>query len=75
MIKPVAWRAKDYADGWILCHTEADAKLQTSGGLVEPLYSAATVKVLKEELASCRAAFSEASDAYSRLRWPDNTGQ
>src|SRR6478736_7413902 len=21
--EPVAWRAKDFADGWILCHTEA----------------------------------------------------
>lgn len=36
--EPVAWRARDYADGWILCHTEEEARQQT-GGLVEPLYS------------------------------------
>jgi len=30
---------------------------------------------LAEELAECRKAFRDASDSYSRLRWPDTTGQ
>ena len=39
----VAWRVKDFADGWTLCatKTEADAlSLASSGALVEPLYAA-----------------------------------
>lgn len=28
----VAYRVKDYADGWILVHTEKEAKREASGG-------------------------------------------
>lgn len=35
----VAWRVKDYADGWMLCYTEKEAKAQSqNGNLVQPLY-------------------------------------
>lgn len=37
---PVAWRVKDFADGWVIfgnkAHAEAQAKM--TGGLMEPLY-------------------------------------
>jgi len=40
--QPVAWRVKDYADGWSLCQPETAAKLlaDRTGALIEPLYSA-----------------------------------
>lgn len=43
-VMPVAWRVKDYADGWILYATETEARRAASndergsGGLIEPLY-------------------------------------
>lgn len=40
---PIAWRCKDYADGWILFHDEAkaiDCQKET-GCLMQPLYTAA----------------------------------
>jgi hypothetical protein len=41
--EPVAWRVKDYADGWILCQTKAYADhLSTNGNLVQPLYLASS---------------------------------
>jgi hypothetical protein len=40
--EPVAWRVKDYADGWIVFASEVDARLEAkqTGALLEPLYSA-----------------------------------
>ena len=61
---PVAWRVKDYADGWILCHLECDAQhfAQTmSGALIEPLFREAQVWTQKEiEDATREAAEMEA---------------
>jgi len=44
--EPVAWRVKDFADGWILCHSEAQAKreAESGGNLVQPLYAAPTTE-------------------------------
>lgn len=42
-VKPVAWRVKDYADGWIFYTDEKRARVEAkimNGALVEPLYSA-----------------------------------
>jgi hypothetical protein len=41
--EPVAWRVKDFADGWILCATEKQAQREARdcGNLVQPLYLAA----------------------------------
>lgn len=41
--EPVAWRVKDFADGWILCHSEAEARgeAEGAGNLVQPLYATA----------------------------------
>jgi hypothetical protein len=37
---PVAWRVKDYADGWMLAHTLDQAKGQAgNGNLIQPLYA------------------------------------
>ena len=37
----MAWRVKDFADGWILFHTEAGARREAegAGNLVQPLYA------------------------------------
>ncbi len=39
--KIVAWRCKDYADGWILFNSEVGARLyqEKTGCLMEPLFS------------------------------------
>ena len=39
--EPVAWRVKDFADGWILCATEKQARREARdcGNLVQPLYA------------------------------------
>lgn len=41
--EPVAWRVKDYADGWIMFHDESAAlrEVAETGGLMQPLYLAA----------------------------------
>jgi hypothetical protein len=44
----VAWRVKDYADGWILFHHEAPARASSearNGALVQPLYASPVVPV------------------------------
>jgi hypothetical protein len=40
--QPVAWRVKDFADGWILCHSLAEAQREAdgAGNLIQPLYLA-----------------------------------
>jgi hypothetical protein len=39
--RPVAWRVKDYADGWIVFQNENDANTYASsvGALIQGLYS------------------------------------
>jgi hypothetical protein len=38
--EPVAWRVKDFAEGWILCHSEEQARREAqAGNLIEPLYA------------------------------------
>jgi len=39
--QPVAWRVKDFANGWILRHSETEARLQAegTGNRIEPLYA------------------------------------
>lgn len=42
---PVAWRVKDFADGWILFHTERAARHESAamgGALIQPLYASST---------------------------------
>lgn len=41
MGRPVAWRVKDFAEGWILCHTEevANHEAEDTGALIQPLYA------------------------------------
>jgi len=43
LAEPVAWRVKDFADGWILFHSEAEAlrEAEGAGNLVQPLYTRA----------------------------------
>ena len=42
---PVAWRVKDFADGWILCNTlkQAQKEAEGAGNLIEPLYLGCTM--------------------------------
>lgn len=39
--EPVAWRVKDFADGWILCHSfeEATREAAGAGNMIQPLYT------------------------------------
>lgn len=58
MDEPVAYRVKDYADGWILCHTRKVAERTANGQcLIQPLYTLAArdellgrIEALKAEL-------------------------
>ncbi len=70
--QPVAWRVKDYADGWVRYGTEAEAKREAkrTGALIEPLYSAAAlasrdaeIERLRGELDSLRWAIMGGEDA------------
>ena len=38
--RPVAWRVKDYADGWIIFQNENDAYMyaESTGALIQALY-------------------------------------
>ena len=50
---PVAWRVKDYADGWIFYIDERRALIEAeimACALVEPLYSASTIASLTEQV-------------------------
>lgn len=42
---PVAWRVKDFADGWIICQSESEAQrlVVGTGGVVEALYASPEV--------------------------------
>lgn len=51
--EPVAWRCKDFADGWILDHSERSAReyQRETGCLIQPLYTTPpTVSVAIENL-------------------------
>ncbi len=54
MADPVAWRVKDFADGWILCRTEDEARrlaAEGAGNLVQPLYTSAPSSPTATEVA------------------------
>ena len=70
--KPVAWRVKDFADGWIVFDTERSAQryAEGAGNLVQPLYAyinsphiieemAAQIASLKYQLESVRGEMRE----------------
>jgi hypothetical protein len=52
---PVAWRVKDFADGWILFNDEKKAQRESlaTGALLEPLYSQRLILDEKEK-GQCR---------------------
>lgn len=62
---PVAWRVKDFADGWILCHSLEDARREAAGAgnLIQPLIlgvpneAAAEIERLTRDLAEARQDF------------------
>ena len=70
----VAWRVKDYADGWILFHHEAPARASgeaRNGALVQPLYASPVVPVgvSREEIA--KTLFERHWSAVSASpKWP-----
>lgn len=66
--EPVAWRVKDFADGWILCHTEAEARREAegAGNLTQPLYALA---VREPEIS--READWESAEQAARLINPE----
>ena len=60
--KPVAWRVKDYADGWVRYGTEAEAKREAkrTGALIEPLYSADAIASRDAEIERLRGELRRA---------------
>jgi len=53
--KPVAWRVKDYADGWMICsETAAKLLIERNSALIEPLYSAAALASRDAEIERLR---------------------
>ena len=68
--QPVAWRVKDYADGWVRYGTEAEAKREAkrTGALIEPLYSAAALASRDAEIERLSAALGEAARAINRAK-------
>ena len=77
MPEPVAWRVKDYADGWMLAHTLAQAKGQAgNGNLIQPLYttppareiSEAELERVKGERDAFERAWMEASNSMDQWR-------
>lgn len=72
--KPVAWRVKDYADGWVLYHSEERARraAEQSDALLEPLYASPLPTVPEDiaglvEIAHTRAARPEVCSTDSWL--------
>jgi len=77
----VAWRVKDFADGWILRHTEAAAKIEAegAGNLIQPLVTQASyltlsakVRALEEERDEARKHRDSALaglDAEGKAHW------
>ncbi len=49
--KPVAWRGRDFADGWILFETKeaADRHNDATGAYIEPLFRSMRVRGLEHD--------------------------
>lgn len=85
-MEAVAWRVKDYADGWILFHHEAPARKSgeaRNGALVQPLYAhPAPIKPsvdtgeLRERVAEAKEWIDEAECRRGCSTWrPDVHGR
>ena len=64
---PAAWRVKDFADGWILCATEAAARREAdgAGNLVQPLYASPN---LVDELQAVSAERDRLREALAAIK-------
>ena len=71
-VEPVAWRIKDFADGWILCHSKADAEREAAGAgnLIQPLYAGPDVSRILTEIASLKARLAEAEAEKAAAKYP-----
>lgn len=59
--QPVAWRVKDYADGWMICsETAAKLLIERNSALIEPLYSAAALASRDAEIERLRGELRRA---------------
>jgi len=49
-LEPVAWRVKDFADGWTLHYSRASAEREAAGAgnLIQPLYAISTPDAEKQ---------------------------
>jgi hypothetical protein len=80
--EPVAWRCKDYADGWILYQFEHNARRyqEETGCLMQPLY-AARASAERPEAVGVWHEFSgergrnEGFPGWVIVRWDDDTEQ
>ena len=74
-MSPVAWRVKDYADGWILFSDYGAALQQATemgGALIEPLYSATLIeecaRVAREVIGDYRCCTDLGDKIHAALR-------
>lgn len=69
---PVAWRVKDFADGWVLCHTEAQAQREAKGcgNTIQPLYASLS----RGEPEGWRDIVSAPKDGTRVLLWSSTSG-
>lgn len=63
-VEPVAWRVKDFADGWVLCRTEDEARrlAEGAGNLVQALYTAAPSSPTAAEVEEVLRPFADFGD-------------
>lgn len=61
---PVAWRVKDFADGWVLFRNEAAAKHEAfvSSALIQPLYLAAPAPDVRGEVTEVLGFYADTNN-------------
>lgn len=59
MSEPVAWRVKDFADGWVYCTSYEAARghsYMMADALIQPLYATDRIEALEARIAALRLA-------------------
>lgn len=76
MADPVAWRVKDFADGWVLCRTEDEARhlAEGAGNLVQALYATVPPVPIADQV-EVRTALINAADTLEEIAEDPDTYQ
>lgn len=74
---PAAWRVKDFADGWVLCRTEEEARRLAddgAGNLVQALYTSAPSSPTADQV-EVRTALINAAETLEEIAEDPDTYQ